>query len=84
MALHILANQDGLSRCQHSLQQHDALLLIDDGVYLSLQPLPSDTDVYALGDDMRRRGIPPTAAVKEIDMAGFVELSTQHPHCLSW
>lgn len=84
MALHILANRDSLQRCEHALHPEDALLLIEDGVYLALQNLPTTAAVFALADDLHRRGVTAPERIKGLDMAGFVELSTQHRHCLSW
>ena len=63
MVLHTI-NKTGaaVTRCLDVLDENDAILLLEDGVYLlqdhgALQNLPEAIKVFALSDDLSARGI---------------------------
>ncbi len=82
-----------LDACLGRLQEGDAVLLLADGVYavacaMSLQQLRATGErCYLLQADMEARGLldvdlpPPLIAV---DYSGFVALSVEHRHSLTW
>ena len=81
--------------CLAVRREGDALLLIEDGVYVLCKPLselfadgqvPPDLQVFALADDLAARGIsdriPPLVTV--IDYRQFVALTLHHERVVSW
>jgi len=87
VSLHILNSTSSLSRCQFSLTDGDAVILIEDAVLLAasnIEITSGDASIYALSDDIDRRGVNLVGSVTLVDYSGFVELCAQHRHCLSW
>jgi len=66
----------------------DPVLFMEDGVYAvtaggkykaAIEKLAQTNPVYALGPDLKARGIAAVVAnVKEVDYDGFVELTEEH------
>ncbi len=77
MNLHILNNQQttGLALAD----QDDAILLIEDGVYLD-----SERPSYVLKADLEARGLAARANQTVIDYDGFVDLCTQYSKVITW
>ncbi|CAA0089430.1 Protein TusB [Zhongshania aliphaticivorans] len=87
MQLHILNSVASQSRCNSSILADDAILLIENAVVLSTSittTLQVLVPIYALQDDLLRRGITPSKDVKIIDFLQFVDLCATYKHCLSW
>jgi tRNA 2-thiouridine synthesizing protein B len=87
MQLHILNSSASLSRCQSSISDTDSIILIEDAVVLStsiLQKVSASVAVYALNDDLARRGINPPDRIKALSFSEFVDLCADHTQCLSW
>lgn len=92
--LHIINKHSpaqGLSACLRVLRPGDALLLIEDGVYLlateHLLALPDTMHCHALQEDLQARGLALSAAANNchvVDYAGFVSLVCSHSRSLSW
>ena len=81
--------------CLAAWREGDALLLIEDGVYVLCQPLsvllayaqvPSGLPLFALADDLAARGISDRipSLVTVIDYREFVALSLHHERVVSW
>jgi tRNA 2-thiouridine synthesizing protein B len=98
MTLHILNKNDSTlwQTCLQSLQAGDALLLIEDGVYLAmlnsaaLQVLNSQakalSSLHVLAEDLALRGISARIApvFSCIPYQAFVELCLQHNRVVNW
>jgi sulfur relay protein TusB/DsrH len=87
LKLHILNTIASLDLCLSSLEKGDSLLFIEDAVVLAADGQISaklTQNLYALADDLDRRGIKPQAEVNPIDYDAFVDLCASHQHCLSW
>lgn len=70
--------------CRIAFTQGDAVLLLEDGVFLGLGELPFPA--YAISADVRARGLQTRlgADIDVIDYAGFVELTTQASKVCAW
>lgn len=87
MHLHILNSPASYDRCKRCLLNTDAIILIEDAVTLSpsvLSNLAPEIKLYALGDDLKRRGIKPLQKIHVLDFLKFVDLCVVHPQCISW
>ena len=80
-----------LGSCLKVINDDDAILFIEDGVYhcLSLIDLPAIIDtvkIYGLREDMLARATLSKTVdrVEVIDTARFVELSCEHYKVVSW
>ena len=80
-----------LDTCASILQQGDAVLFIEDGVYHCLQQdgwpdLPSGVSVYSLKEDMCARGILDrnSTSAESISYDRFVELCCEYDKTVSW
>lgn len=60
----------------------DAIVLLRDGVYHSLSSVTHD-NLYILEDDLWARGLT-AAAIKVIDYAQLVGLTTQYKKIITW
>ena len=87
--------RNALAGCLRVAQEDGAILLIEDGVYGALkgtehtkmvQDATKKIHVYALWPDVEARGMQDRVieGIKQIDYAGFVELTTQHKSIQSW
>lgn len=81
-----------LADCLRVCGGHDALLLIEDGVYAALaggawaEALRALPKVYALAPDVAARGLEGRTApgIELVDYAGFVQLCCEHAAVQSW
>jgi tRNA 2-thiouridine synthesizing protein B len=91
-SLHILnrpTRHPAAHDCLTALQPGDTLLLIEEAVQDLLSahsPLwaLSDVTLIALTPDLQARGITPYRPLKEVDYAGFVNLTTINAPVISW
>ena len=94
MLLHTLgtaSNAEAVDDCLRIIREHDALLLLDDGVYLAQQH-PSklaaldDTGVsiFALRHDCEARGVVAGDSVMLIDIDDFVALTERCEQHMDW
>ena len=85
-------SQSALADCLRVRGEHDAILLIEDGVYAALAgnawlaPLRAAGTVYALAPDVAARGLEQRVAegIQVVDYAGFVQLCCEHATVQSW
>jgi sulfur relay protein TusB/DsrH len=92
--LHIYRGSHSLSsdlqRCLYQMSSSDVLLLIEDGVYLSQNPIAplkkraQQGQVFILVDDVVARGLSVDALYQRADMAKWVSLSVEHDKSLTW
>lgn len=88
--LHLIYTMKSLKSCQKTLADNDALILLQEGVYLLTEPiqLPERIDCYALKADIDARGITTVKTDKSnhiiIDDSDFVDLVIQHDNSISW
>ncbi|MES9844010.1 MAG: sulfurtransferase complex subunit TusB [Candidatus Sedimenticola sp. PURPLELP] len=72
-----------------------AVLLMEDGVYAAMQGGATESKVkaaegvkvYALGPDMKARGLSEDRVIEGVeivDYAGFVDLAAEHSKVVSW
>ena len=84
MILHTINKVAGLALCQHLIAADDKVVLLEDGVYLGLQPLPFS--ICAIRLDVEARGL--VGLLKEpvelIDYSDFVSLCTEADKVCSW
>ncbi len=84
MILHTINKVAGLALCQHLIAADDKVVLLEDGVYLGLQPLPFS--ICAIRLDVEARGL--VGRLKEpvelIDYSDFVSLCTEADKICSW
>ena len=87
MQLHSLNSSASLRRSQGSISDTDSIIVIEDAVVLStsiLQKISASIAVFALNDDLARRGINPPDRIKALSFSEFVDLCADHTQCLSW
>ncbi len=93
MLLHTLAaapSSAAFGSCLRVLKEHDALLLLGDGVYAcrqveaSAQLLASGAQLYVLAPDAAAAGVAVVAGVESVDMDGFVALTERFERQLAW
>jgi len=89
-------SSDSLKVCQGYMQSGDAVLLIEDGVYGAMAGGSSESmvkemlagaKVYALGPDLKARGIASEKLVDGIEVVGFdgfVALAAEHDKVQNW
>jgi sulfur relay protein TusB/DsrH len=86
MALFTVDSHEHAVACLIHMTDEDALLLIGNAV--DWEPdyaeVPVDIPVYALKDDLDRRGLKPAVGVEELDFSGWVQLSEQHQQHVHW
>ena len=83
MILHTINKPAALAQCEALIAEGDAVVLIEDGVYLALQSLPFP--VRVMDGDAEARGI--TAKLNRdqmINYAGLVDLSVQADKICAW
>lgn len=84
MILHTINKVTGFELCQHLIAANDKVVLLEDGVYLGLSPLPFS--IFAIRMDVEARGL--AGRVKEpvelIDYSDFVRLCTEADKVCSW
>lgn len=78
-----------LETCLNELAPNDDLLLIEDGIYHSLNPsaalcqLAELKRLYVLSDDLKARGVNLKIG-QLIEMQAWVELTARHDNSLTW
>ena len=85
--LHTLSHPRFLETCLSLIRPGDALLLIEDGVYLlGSHKLPDNIPLHALIDDARTRGLQARleSFVTPVDFPGFVTLVCQYDKLVNW
>lgn len=89
--LHILnkssLKHDATIDCLRSVDKGDAILLIEDGVYLSQRShiAKRAISIYALQHDLHMRGLSPMQGrIQIVDDAGFVDLCGRFDKTISW
>ena len=73
--------------CFRTLEKLDALVLIEDGVYLTQRNkiIKKSINIFALQHDLHLRGLSPMQNnIQIINDAEFVELCTQYEKIVSW
>ena len=81
-----------LAQCLSRCSSHDAIILLEDGVYGALQQCPqadqlSTITCFAIEDDLKSRGLlaqPLIEEIQHIDFDRFVALSCHYSSVLSW
>lgn len=95
MTLHILTTaptSDAARQVEQALNAGDTLLLIEAAVTAALNPQLScwtqtAYTVQLLEEDLAARGLASIAQTHQlatVDMAGFVALTEQHEHSVTW
>ena len=96
MILHTVnKTSEPLARCLALVASGDAVLLLEDGVYATLDNdgnrslwdnCSSDTRVFALGPDLAARGISDKMLphINEVTWQEFVALSVESDKVVSW
>ena len=88
--LHTINSIEQLAPCRRFLNEQDALLLIEDGVYClnddTLASVAESVAVYFLQDDAKARGIDLAISERATPQtyADFVQLCTQHAKIINW
>ncbi len=84
MILHTINKVSALALCRDLICEGDKVVLLEDGVYLGLQPLP--LPVLAIRQDVDARGLSGrlTDHTKLIDYNDFVHLCTGADKVCSW
>ncbi len=83
---------DSLKTCVAYVRSGDAILLIEDGVYGAMKggagsALLADASVYALGPDLKARGIGENELIDGVEVVGydgFVKLAADNDKVQSW
>lgn len=77
--------------CQRVLVKGDAVLLLEDGIYLLvasiniMAEMAAIYDIYCIDADQKARGVSHNvSAIKSIDYMYFVKLTCQYKRTLSW
>ena len=84
MILHTINKPGVLASCFDLISEKDAVVLLEDGIYLSNQIIPGK--VYAIEADLLARGIKLSASnrIKVIDYPRFVELTIEASKTCAW
>ena len=88
--------KNSLDTCLRLAQTGSDILLIEDAVYAALrdtaitdkvQQALSEHRFYALGPDLKARGLEPERVldgIEIVDYAGFVKLAADNERCQTW
>ncbi len=84
--LHVINKANALPACLSVAGAHDALLLIEDGVYAGTTARSPQRPLYALAADVDARGLNERLgpSVTVISDAEFVQLAVDHQPIVSW
>ena len=84
MIVHTINKVSALSLCSNLIAEGDQVVLLEDGVYIGLQPLPFS--VFAIRVDVDARGLSGrlTEQIESIDYSDFVRLCTEADKVCSW
>ena len=85
MILHTFNSIDAYRLHGHRPSAEDLLLLIEDGVLITIQQdLTQDPRIHVLREDLAQRGLPEPSTITCISYSDWVGLTLQSQHCLSW
>jgi len=85
-----------LAACLGHIGANSAVLLIEDGVYAAMagtaveaqvKAALNGTKVYAMGPDLKARGLPEErviTGISVVDYEGFVDLAAEHEKVQAW
>lgn len=89
--------RNSLDTCLSLCKSDGSILLIEDGVVAALsntsvserllKAIKSGIQVYALGEDLKARGLPEDRVIDQItliDYPGFVKLTTENDRVQNW
>ena len=88
--------RNSLASCLRVAASGNAVLLLEDGVYAAikgteggqlLEGAQANLSVYALGPDLKARGIEPDRLVAGVELVGydgFVDLAASHERVQAW
>ena len=84
MILHTINKVSALSLCSNLIAEGDQVVLLEDGVYIGLQPLPFSA--FAIRVDVDARGLSGrlTEQIESIDYSDFVSLCAKADKVCSW
>ena len=84
--LHIVNSAAALDSCLPLARGHDAVLLIEDGVYAARDELQVAASLHVLDSDLRARGLAGhiDPAFRVVTYDGFVGLVEQHSPIVTW
>lgn len=89
-------DRNSLETCLRLVSKGSAVLLFEDGVYGAMQGTSrsdlvkqamSDVAIYALGPDLKARGIDESKlidGIKVVDYKGFVDLAVENDKVNAW
>lgn len=84
MILHTINKVSALELCRDLITEGDKVVLLEDGVYLGLQPLPFATLAIRIDIEARGLGDRLTKQTEPIDYSDFVDLCTRADKVCSW
>ena len=84
MIVHTINKVSALSLCSNLIAEGDQVVLLEDGVYIGLQPLPFS--VFAIRVDVDARGLSGrlTEQIESIDYSDVVSLCAKADKVCSW
>ena len=84
MILHTINKVSALALCKDLIVENDKVILLQDGVYLGIHPLPFAS--FAIRDDVNARGLVDrlTEQTESIDYVDFVRMCTEADKVCSW
>ena len=84
--LHLVNKAIALPACLKVADDHDAVLLLEDGVYAAVANLAPDRPLNALAPDVAARGLTDRLApqVQVVTDAQFVALVERHQPVVTW
>ena len=84
--LHLVNRANALPACLAVMGRDDALLLIEDAVYVAVAGRAPNRDVFALESDVRARGLQERLGprVRIASDAEFVSLVEHHQPVVTW
>ena len=84
MILHTINKVSALELCNDLIAAGDKVVLLEDGVYLGLQPLPFPVFAIRIDVDARGLGGRLTEQTESIDYSDFVRLCSEADKVCSW
>ena len=85
--LHIIQSalsRDAVKRLLTQVHTDDAIVLMNDAVYLASQVVHCSSPCYHMLSDSQIRAANVPNTILPIDMGGLVDLTEQHPCSASW
>lgn len=83
-SLHIINHLADVPSCLPFMAEDDALMLCGDAVYALRQSINPATQLYALAEDIRARGLESFTQAKAVDYSEFVALCTAYAKVVAW